>query len=163
MTKEKLIKCKQCEREIKSYYLLSSGICGSCDTENKRKDEESKKKAIFTAEEAKKQKEGKKCPYCSEKVRWNAIKCRFCKEFLDNKTNENRYNKVSIIGFVLSIISIFGLGLAGLIGFIMGIVGLNQIKHTKERGRVLAIAAIIIGFIWSFVTGILKRLIEVGF
>ena len=76
---------------------------------------------------------------------------------------EQKYNKISIIGFVLSIISIFGLGLAGLVGFIMGIVGLNQIKHNHEKGKSLAIAAIIIGFVWSFLIGILKRLIEAGF
>lgn len=68
------------------------------------------------------------------------------------------YNKTAIGGFILSIISIFGLGLAGLVGLILGIVALVQIKQTKERGRGLAIAAIAIGFIWSFVVGIGKRL-----
>lgn len=80
-----------------------------------------------------------------------------------NNYKEIGYNKTSIIGLAFSVVAIFGIGLAGLIGFILGIVGLNQIKHTKEKGKGLAIAAIIIGFIWSFVTGILKRLIEVGF
>ena len=79
------------------------------------------------------------------------------------KAVEPKYNRSSIIGFILSIISIFGLGLAGLIGFILGIVALVQIKHTKEKGKGLAIAAIIIGFIWSFGTGILKKLIEAGY
>lgn len=74
-----------------------------------------------------------------------------------------RYNKPAIIGFVLSIFSIFGLGLAGLIGFILGIVALTQIKHTRHKGRGFAIAAIIIGFIWSFGVGILRRLMEAGF
>ena len=76
---------------------------------------------------------------------------------------KSKYNKLSIIGFVLSVISIFGIGLAGLVGFILGIVALTQIKHTKERGKGLAIAAIIIGFIWSFVIGILRRLAEAGY
>lgn len=74
-----------------------------------------------------------------------------------------KYNKKATLGLILSIVSIFGLGLAGLIGFVLGIVALNQIKHTHEKGRGLAIAAIIIGFVWSFGTGILKRLIEAGF
>lgn len=73
------------------------------------------------------------------------------------------YNKPAIIGFVLSVISIFGIGLAGLVGFILGIIALTQIKHTQQKGRGLAIAAIIIGFIWSFVIGILRRLMEAGF
>lgn len=74
-----------------------------------------------------------------------------------------KYNKPAIIGFVLSIISIFGLGLAGIAGFILGIVALAQIKYKHEKGKGLAIAAIIIGFIWSFVIGILRRLVEAGF
>lgn len=76
-----------------------------------------------------------------------------------SKPKEKNYNKTAITGLILSIISIFGLGLVGLIGFILGIVALTQIKHTKERGKGLAIAAIIIGVIWSFGTGILKQLI----
>lgn len=68
------------------------------------------------------------------------------------------YSKVAIGGLVLSIISIFGLGLAGLIGLILGIVALVQIKHTGEKGKGIAIAAIIIGFIWSFVIGIGRQL-----
>lgn len=82
---------------------------------------------------------------------------------MKNKDNKEKYNKNSIIGFVLSILSIFGLGLAGLVGFILGIVALTQIKHTSEKGKGLAIAAIIIGFIWSFVTSILKQLVQAGY
>jgi len=59
------------------------------------------------------------------------------------KVEEQKYNKPAIIGLVLSIISVFGLGLAGIAGFILGIVALVQIKHTHEKGRGLAIAAII--------------------
>ena len=79
------------------------------------------------------------------------------------KVEEQKYNKPAIIGLVLSIISVFGLGLAGIAGFILGIVALVQIKHTHEKGRGLAIAAIIVGFIWSFVIGIVRRLVEAGF
>lgn len=69
------------------------------------------------------------------------------------------YNKSAIIGLVFSIISFFGVGLAGIVGFILGIVALTQIKHTHEKGKGLAITAIIVGFIWSFVIGILRRLV----
>ena len=74
-----------------------------------------------------------------------------------------KYNKSAIIGLVLSIISVFGVGLAGIAGFILGIVALTQIKHTHEKGKGLAIAAIVVGFIWSFVIGIVRRLVEAGF
>lgn len=83
---------------------------------------------------------------------------------VDNQVQaQSKWNKVSIIGFIFSIISIFGLGLAGIVGFIMGIVALVQIKNTHERGKGLAIAAIIIGFIWSFVIGIVRKLVEAGY
>ena len=72
-------------------------------------------------------------------------------------------NKNAIIGFVLSAFSFFGVGLAGIIGVIFGIVALTQIKHTHEKGKGWAIAAIIIGLIWSFGIGILRGLIEMGF
>ena len=79
------------------------------------------------------------------------------------KLAEQKYNKSAVIGLVLSIISVFGVGLAGIAGFILGIVALTQIKHTHEKGKGLAIAAIIVGFIWSFVIGIVRRLVEAGF
>ncbi len=81
----------------------------------------------------------------------------------DEKTASQKNNKNATIGFVLSIISIFGVGLAGLAGFILGIVALTQIKHTHEKGKGIAIAAIVIGFIWSFGVGILGRLVEMGY
>lgn len=74
-------------------------------------------------------------------------------------SKKEEYNKPAIIGLVLSIIAIFGLGLAGIAGFILGIVALVQIKHTHQKGKGLAIAAIIIGFIWSFVIGILRQIL----
>ena len=82
---------------------------------------------------------------------------------MEERKKDTQYNKPAIVGFVLSIISIFGIGLAGLVGFILGIIALVQINHTKERGKGLAIAAIIVGFIWSFGIGALKRLIEAGY
>jgi hypothetical protein len=72
-------------------------------------------------------------------------------------------NKNAIIGFVLSAISIFGVGLAGIIGMIFGIVAITQIKHTHEKGKGWAIAAIVIGLIWGFGIGILRRLVEMGY
>ncbi len=77
--------------------------------------------------------------------------------------NERRYNKLSIIALIISLTSILGIGLAGLIGFILGIIVLIQIKYTQQKGKGLAITAIVIGFIWSFVTGFINQLIEAGF
>lgn len=84
-------------------------------------------------------------------------------EPLINDTVEQKYNKFVIIGFVFSVVAIFGLGLAGIIGFILGIIALTQIRYTHEKGKGLAIAAIVIGFIWSFVIGIINFLIKAGY
>ncbi len=81
-----------------------------------------------------------------------------------SKENTNdKKNKNSIIGFVLSIFSIFGIGLAGIVGMIFGIVALTQIRYTKEKGKGLAIAAIIIGFLWGVVWSVARRLGEMGY
>ncbi len=72
-------------------------------------------------------------------------------------------NKKAVVGFILSLLSIFGIGLAGIIGMILGIVALTQIKYTNEKGKGLAVAAMIIGFIWGLGVGILRRLVEAGF
>lgn len=81
----------------------------------------------------------------------------------DKKMVTQNNNKNAIIGFVLSVISIFGVGLAGIIGMIFGIVAVTQIKHTHEKGKGWAIAAIVIGLIWGFGIGILRRLVEMGY
>lgn len=81
----------------------------------------------------------------------------------DKKPTTKKNNKNAIIGFVLSAISIFGVGLAGIIGMIFGIVALTQIKHTHEKGKGWAIAAIVIGLIWGFGIGILRRMVEMGY
>ena len=106
-----------------------------------------------------------KCPKCGREQ--DSLYVHSCgKKEEEEKAEEKKesgqrsgeYNRLAIGGLVLSIISIFGLGLAGLIGLILGIVALVQIKHTGEKGKGIAIAAIIIGFIWSFVVGIGKQL-----
>ena len=79
------------------------------------------------------------------------------------ETAPQKNNKSAVIGFVLSLISIFGVGLAGIIGMILGIVALTKIKYTNEKGKGLAIAAIIIGFIWGIGVGILRQLVNAGF
>ncbi|NQX29966.1 DUF4190 domain-containing protein [Microbacteriaceae bacterium VKM Ac-2854] len=51
-----------------------------------------------------------------------------------------RYNLLAIIGFIASFF-------VSVVGIILGFVALSQIKRTGERGRGLAIAGIIIGFV----------------
>lgn len=63
-----------------------------------------------------------------------------------------KWNILSIVGFVLSILGF------NIIAIILGFIGLSQIKKTGERGRGLAIAAIIIGFA-SIVIGIIVAIV----
>lgn len=52
-----------------------------------------------------------------------------------------KWNVLSIVAFVLSLVGF------NVIAIVLGFIGLNQVKKTGERGRGLAIAAIIIGFV----------------
>lgn len=59
-----------------------------------------------------------------------------------------RWNVLAIVGFVLSLLGF------NIVAIVLGFVGLSQIKRTGEKGRGLALAAVIIG-IASIVLGIL--------
>jgi hypothetical protein len=63
-----------------------------------------------------------------------------------------KWNVLSIIAFI---IVFFGFSL---ISIILGFIGLNQIKKTGERGRGLALWAIILGFV-SIVLGIIAWIV----
>ncbi|MFB6610681.1 DUF4190 domain-containing protein [Agromyces sp. NPDC056379] len=52
-----------------------------------------------------------------------------------------KWNVLSIVGFVLSLVGF------NIVAIVLGFIGLNQVKKTGERGRGLALAAIIIGFV----------------
>ncbi len=61
-------------------------------------------------------------------------------------TPSEKWNVLSIVGFVLSVIGI------NVVAIVLGFVGLNQVKKTGERGRGLALAAVIVGFVWLVLT-----------
>lgn len=136
--KEKIIGCKGCGKEIKAAYLSSDYLCYNCDNKNKESNNDAQDKNGMS------------------KIGTPAL------GELERKIPQ-AHNKIAIIGFVFSIVSIFGLGLAGLVGFTMGIVALTQIKHTKEGGKAWAVAAIVIGLIWSFGIRVVLRLVEMGY
>ena len=58
-----------------------------------------------------------------------------------------KFNVLAIVGFVLSLF-------LSIIGAILGVIALVQIKRTGQRGRGLALAAIIIGVVF-FIIGVI--------
>ncbi|AND15782.1 DUF4190 domain-containing protein [Rathayibacter tritici] len=51
----------------------------------------------------------------------------------------DRYNILAVVGFIASFF-------VSLVGIVLGFIALSQIKRTGEKGRGLALAAVIIGF-----------------
>ncbi|GLE53145.1 DUF4190 domain-containing protein [Mycobacterium montefiorense] len=59
----------------------------------------------------------------------------------------NNTNRLAIYSLVFSLVGWLCIGLGGAVGAVLGYVALNQIKHTGEGGRAIALAGIIIGII----------------
>lgn len=60
---------------------------------------------------------------------------------------QEKWNVLAIVGFIVAFF-------VSIVGAVLGFIALSQIKKTGEKGRGLAIAAIIIGLVW-FVINIL--------
>jgi len=59
-----------------------------------------------------------------------------------------RFNGLAIAGFVCSIVGIFSYGVGSAVGVILSHFALRQIARDGTRGRGLAIAGLVVGYIW---------------
>lgn len=97
-----------------------------------------------------------KCVNCGEEIKAGSVFCPACgaqqweensAKDAENKVSKKPLNAMCVIGPVLAVLAgFFGLGgLGGLIAVCLSIYGLMECKKKDERGRVLAMAGIVIG------------------
>jgi len=77
----------------------------------------------------------KKCPYCAEDIQEEAIKCRFCGEFLKKEPDQKWYFKTSIV--VLSFICVGP--------FALPLVWFNP-NYSKEKKIVITVVVLVASY-----------------
>lgn len=90
------------------------------------------------------------CPYCGEKIIRELKETKTINETKEESFDPNEFensNSLAIAGFVTAIISLFlnFWGIVGIIATVLSAVAINQVNKSKERGKGLAIAGVIIG------------------
>ena len=105
------------------------------------------------------------CVKCGKEIRDGSSFCSECGAAQPNDTSpekeDNRtypyeqqpklktsYDILCIIGVVVSGISLF-VHLIGIAGFILSLIGYKNVKKTREKGRELAIAGMVVGIIMT--------------
>lgn len=90
------------------------------------------------------------CPYCGEKIIRELKETKTINETKEESFDPNEFenpNSLAIAGFVTAIISLLlnFWGIVGIVATVLSAVAINQVNKSKERGKGLAIAGVIIG------------------
>ena len=97
----------------------------------------------------------KKCIYCAEEIQDEAVKCRYCGEFLEKKPQEKWYYKTSILIFLFFCVGPFALPVLWLnpsfsrnkkivvsavviiLSYFLGVIFINSLKSINEYYKMI--------------------------
>ena len=79
-----------------------------------------------------------------------------------NTTTDTKTNVLAIVSLVTSLLGIFTFGLGSLAAVICGHISLSQIKRTNEQGRGMAIAGLVVGYVFVVTLPIIFGAIALG-
>ena len=92
----------------------------------------------------------KKCPFCAEEIQEQALKCRYCGEFLKKQGTDKWYHKISVL-----VIAFLCVGPLAII-----LVWINP-RFSKKAKVILSISALIITYIlWIWLSWALGAIEE---
>jgi hypothetical protein len=93
----------------------------------------------------------KKCPFCAEEINDDAVKCRYCGEFLTSSVKD-RIAEVSQGPH-----ETWSPGVAALLSFL--IPGAGQIYKGNTGGGILWLIAVLLGYILFVIPGVILHII----